>query len=310
MNELYQSPQTPETHNLHNSEVKLDMHAELYSPERLGIPAEENQYSFSVAGEVLLGGQDEPGTSIALIKALNKQFNRVDLYAVGLTHDSEGNKKITGHSWLEIKPGQKYNLGRKSPDETVASERRVTGERIFGEEFSNIVSRNHLDLELTMDGELTIQDHSTNGTKVIGHEVTEALTPITHAPNMSIEEQSSAPSADLVTHVPSSEEREQKRIEAEQRELSEVQRRISEITDEMGELTANFSENDKTAIWKYASGRIKKREAQEEGRGQESINQGMISGEGWNSMSQTAREVANNYLQLMSEKSRLIKRLK
>lgn len=174
MNELYQSPQTPETHNLHNSEVKLDMHAELYSPERLGIPAEENQYSFSVAGEVLLGGQDELGTSIALIKALNKQFNRVDLYAVGLTHDSEGNKKITGHNWLEIKPEQKYNFGRKAPNETEASERRITGERIFGEEFPKTVSRNHLDLELTVDGELTIQDHSTNGTRVAGKEVVRA----------------------------------------------------------------------------------------------------------------------------------------
>lgn len=170
MNELYQSPKQPEAINLHNTEVKLDMHRELYAAKELGI-TENDQYSFSVAAEVVLPDDVNPGPAIALVKALNKQFNRVELFAVGLNVDADGKKSIAGSHWMPVEPGQKYSLGRRSENEPEEVEDRITGEKLFGVEFPNTVSRKHLDIELAASGELIIGDHSANGTKVAGHEV-------------------------------------------------------------------------------------------------------------------------------------------
>ncbi len=304
MNEQYHSPNQPEQVDLRNAELQLDMHKDLYPSEQLGIPAENDQYSFSVAAEIVLPDHEKSGVSIAFVKAFNKQFDRIELFAVGIATDEDGNKKTAGQTWQAIKPGQKYNLGRKAPSEVEESEHRITGERLFGQEFPTTVSRSHLDIELTTEGGLTIEDHSTNGTKVAGHELVETPALIKEVPGIR-GKLSAVRETELITHVPTAEEREQERSAAEQAEREEIQRKAAEILDKINELTANLSEDDKMALWKYASGTLNQREAQQNGRDQESINQGMVAGEGWKSMSKSARDVAQEYLNLMNQNSRL-----
>lgn len=100
----------------------------------------------------------------------------------------------------------------------------------------------------------------------------------------------------------------------EQRNVAEhnspFEARIKEIDDLINRLTSGLGEADVTRLWSFASNMMSKREAQEQGNGDNSYYYEGLAGQSYRAMSSEAQGVSGQYLRLVQQKDALYARMK
>lgn len=293
MNEQYHSPKHPEAQVLHNTALTIDAHQDIYPPNHIGEPAEDENYRYAVVGEIGLGAVAD-GIDLALIRATNKKSNIAEMFVVGLRKNDQGNREVAG-GWESIPADQPVVIGRKSSKDTDDS--KITGKNLFGVEFPSGVSRKHVTLELSASGQLTVADTSTNKSRVTGNVISDKdQQPVENLP-----------SSGLIDRVPAAEEIAQLRKNEVAQKRNEILHEVEKLEDRMKGIESGLKDEAQGhALWQYASGTINKAEAQRAGNGQESYNEEQKAGEGWRKMSAGTRAVAPEYTALMQRKADLL----
>jgi pSer/pThr/pTyr-binding forkhead associated (FHA) protein len=241
MHDQYPQPiQLPEVAELNNGErIALDLNTSIYSPTEIGLPEQVNNDSFSIVGEITLKSDSEEDSADFAVVRVNNSYNTAfEIGLVSLTKTENG-KDATNSKFIKIPEGDAVTLGR-SVD--VTDPFVLDGQLLTGKAFSKGISRRHATLKL--DGtSLTIEDGSSNGTKVV-HEASTKSSP-------------DQPSRVLISEVPKDdvEIREiNDRVQLE-RDLK-TEQELEAIRRDMDQLREGLSEKDLMALWKYGSGLI------------------------------------------------------
>lgn len=266
MKEQYHAPAQQEAILLHNSSAVIDVNKEIYAQSEIGLPAEDENYQYSVVGEVGLGDESN-GTALSLMRAINKKKGTADLFVAGLLKNHQGDKEIAG-GWVHIPADTLIVIGRKPAQEGEAQ--KISGKKLFGVEFPSDISRKHLAIKLSGNGQLEVEDSSKNGSRLQGNLVEQ-----TGSETGGTQDEPLTP----------------KPVEKEVSREDEMQ----SIAARIKEIEAGLSEADSLALWRYWSGLANKREAQQRGDGQDSYNQERVASNGYNSMSPQALAVAEEY---------------
>lgn len=155
---------------------------------------------------------------------------------------------------------------------------------------NELISREHLTISLK-DGKFTFADHSTNGTLV------RTARPEQYVDDRTGVEYQDARDGSTAKSVGES---------AVSADLSAVVHEDSrdKLQAELDNLTAGLSEEDRLNLWRYASGMLNKREAQQKGDGKGSILEGQNAGSAYKQLSADADGIAGKYLSIMDRLNR------
>jgi pSer/pThr/pTyr-binding forkhead associated (FHA) protein len=299
-------------------DVELATAHTLYNPAEIGIPEVSAGNRFSVVGEIALPGQGGDGSDdaeTALVR-MDTQHGMSELFLVGLMRDAQGNRVVVpGKSWVTLKEGVGFVVGRGDGTDDA---RLLDGARLFGTDMPDTVSRRHATIKYE-HGTVTIHDTSSNGTIVKGERPQPAERSATrvvsklavgHVASVGQVRASGAAMIDSADVPRTPQDMDRIAADREASRQAEIKAQLAEVDQELEALKQGLSERDSIALWKYASGIINKREAQQRGDGQDSYNQERLAGEGLREMSPKAREIKDDYRWLMERNSRLLDQLK
>lgn len=278
---------------LHNARVQIDVHEEVYHPGELGLPVEDEEHKFSIADELTLSGGMDQSVSLALIRTVSKKTGLAELFVAGIAKDEQGNKTIQG-AWESISPDMTYTVGRGPVQEGQA---KINGTKLFGSEFPQTVSRNHLTLELTKDGQLSIEDSSTNATESIA------------ARRQSGEDESST----LIDYVPQNNGEaaamlKQSRLEKLQPKIDSIDTQIAQTEEHLARIKEQFSDDDSHNLWQFAFHKHHQAEEQRMGRADAAKAHEQAAGEAYMALPAEARAVSDEYRHALDQKAILIRR--
>lgn len=278
---------------LHNARVQIDVHEEVYHPSELGLPVEDEEHQFSIADELTLGGSMDQSVSLALIRTVSKKTGLAELFVAGIAKDQQGNKTIQG-AWESLSPDMTYTVGRGSAQEGQA---KINGTKLLGSEFPQTVSRNHLTLELTKEGKLSIEDSSTNATESVA------------ARKQSRESGHS----DLIDYVPKGKGEatamlEQSRLEKLQPKIDNIDAQIAQAEERLAHMEEQFSDEDSHNLWQFAFHKHQQGAEQKMGHANTAKAHEQVAGKAYTALPADARAVAEQFRYVFDQKTALLAR--
>lgn len=288
--------------HLHNQSVAIDVHKEVIPAVELGLPSEDDQHRFGVVGEMTLSSSTDEPAYLALIRTINKKSGMAELFVTGIVKDDQGNKAIAG-AWESISPDTKYTLGRAGVDDD--SKPKISGTKLFGSDFPQTVSRAHLTLELSRDGELIIEDNSMNASDLHVNTIGQG-----GSVNITTQE---VDSQAMIDRVPQHGEEaaamlEQARIEKIQPKIDEIDTQIAQAEARLGSIKERFSDDDNHNLWQFAFHKHHQGVEQRSGRADAAKAHEQAAGKAYKALPPEVQTASDEYRHALDEKTVLITR--
>lgn len=151
--------QEVENKPLQNSITQLDIAESIYEPTEVGIPnKDQNGDSFSIVGEISLNDAHGVGGEMVFVK-LSSNSGKESVFLAGLMRDEQGSATVEPFSrWARLDEYVPRIIGRGGS----STEGKINGTELFGHDFSEGISRQHLAVTL-QKGAIKLEDTSSNG---------------------------------------------------------------------------------------------------------------------------------------------------